>query len=83
MPIEYQRMNNHMIFYVKMVDFRRKARLVAGGQVEDPPSTITYASVVYRETVNIALTLAALNDFLVKVRYIQNSYIIALVAEKI
>ena len=35
-------------------------------------STITYASVVSRETVRIALTLATLNDFPVKVSDIQN-----------
>ena len=50
-----------MIFYVKMEDYRRKARLVAGGHVTEPPDTITYASVVLRDKLRIALTLNALN----------------------
>ena len=61
-PIGYQQINCHWIFDVKMENFRRKARLVAGGHMTKPPANITYASVVGRETVRIALTLAALND---------------------
>ena len=76
-PIGYQLLNCHMIFDVKMENFRRKVMLVEGGQVIDPPSTITYMNVVSRETVNISLTLASLNYFPVKVAYIQNSYITA------
>ena len=82
-PIGYQRVNCHMIFDVKMEDFRRKARLVAGGHVTKPPATITYASIVSRETVRIALTLAALNGLEVKVADIQNAYITAPVTELI
>ncbi len=59
-PIGYQRIPCHMIFDVKMKDFRRKARLVAGGHRIEAPATITYASVVSRETVCIALLMAAL-----------------------
>ena len=77
LPIWYQRVNYHMIFDVKMEYFRRKARLVARGYVTDPPSTITYMSLVSRETVRISLTWATLNDLPVKVAYIQNSYITA------
>ena len=61
-PIGFKRVNCHIIFDVKMEDFRRKYRLVAGSHTINPPSTIIYASVVSRETVRIALTLAALND---------------------
>ena len=49
-----------------MEDFTRKAHLVAGGHKTDSPATITYASVVSRETVRIALLMAALNDLKVK-----------------
>ena len=66
-PIGYQKIPCHMIFHVKMEDFRRKARLVAGGHKTEAPATITYASVVSRETVHIALLMAALNDLKVKV----------------
>ena len=55
-----------MIFYVKMEDFRRKSRLVAGGHITYTPVAITYASVVSREIVRLALMLAALNDLEVK-----------------
>jgi hypothetical protein len=51
-----------MIFDVKMEDFRRKARFVTGGHTTDAPHVMIYASVVSRESVSIALTLAALND---------------------
>ena len=49
-------MNCHMVFDVKMEDFRRKARLVAGGHMTEAPPTVTYASVVSRETDRLALT---------------------------
>ena len=62
-----------MIFDVKMEDFRHKARYVAGGHTTEAPTVLTYASVVSRETVQIALTLAALNDLDVKVSDIQNA----------
>ena len=45
-----------------MEDFRRKARLVAGGNMTETPKFMTYSSVVGRETVRIALTVAALNN---------------------
>ena len=82
-PIGYQCVPLHMVFGVKMEGFRCKARLVAGGHVTKPPATVTYASIVSRETVRIALTLAALNDLEVKVGDIMNAYITAPVTEKI
>ena len=47
------------------------------------PTTITYASVVGRETVRIALTLTALNGLEVNAGDIENSYVTAPVTEKI
>ena len=44
-----------------MEDFRRKARLVAGGHMTDTPAAITYASVVSRESVRLALHATALH----------------------
>ena len=76
-------MNCNMIFDVKMEDFRRKARFVVGGNVTDPPYTITYTSLVSKDTVIISLTLEALNDFPVRAAYIQKIYITAPVTEKI
>ena len=76
-------MDCHIIFDVKMEDFRRKDRLVAGGRVTDPPATIIYVSVVSRQTVRISFALADLNDFPLKVVSIQNYYITAPVTKKI
>ena len=43
----------------------------------DTPPHLTFASVVSRETVRIALTIAALHDLEVKVSDIQNAYLTA------
>ena len=82
-PPGYQYIRCHMIFDVKMEDFRRKARYVAQGNMTEAPATLTYASVVSRESVRIALTLAALNDLEVKTADIKNAYLTAPVTEKI
>jgi hypothetical protein len=71
-----------MIFDVKMEDFRRKARFVAGGHTTDTPHAMTYASVVSRESVRIALTLDALKDLYVKMADIENAYLTAPITEK-
>jgi hypothetical protein len=56
---------------------------VAGGHQTQAPATITYASVVSRETVRLALTFASLNDLEVKVGNVLNAYITAPVKEKV
>ena len=45
-PIGYQKIPCHMVFDVKMEDFRKKVRLMAGGHMIEAPATNTYASVV-------------------------------------
>ncbi len=82
-PIGYQKIPCHMIFDVIMEDFRRKARLVAGGHLTKAPATITYANVVSCETVRLALTFASLNNLRVKVGNVLNAYITAPVKEKV
>ena len=63
LPVGYQFMKCHMIFDVKFGEnFRRKARLVAGGHMTETPATLTYLSVVSRDSVQIALTVGALKD---------------------
>jgi hypothetical protein len=74
---------SHLIFDIKMEDFRRKSRYVAGGHTVASPASLTYASVVSRESVRIALTLAALNDLEVKTSDIQNAYLSAPVSESV
>jgi hypothetical protein len=59
-PIGYHKILCHMIFDIKMTDFSRKTRLLAGGHMTKALATITYASVVSRKTVCIALLMAAL-----------------------
>jgi hypothetical protein len=44
------------------MDFTRKACFVASGHKTDPPASITYSSVVSRDTVHIAFLLSALKD---------------------
>jgi len=51
----------HMIFDIKC-DFTRKARFMAGGHWTNAPDSITYSSVVTRDSVRIAFLLAALNS---------------------
>jgi hypothetical protein len=73
-----------MIFDIKLDGFRWKARLVAGGhQTEPPESVLTYTSIVSRETVWIAFTIAMLNDLQIKASDVQNAYLTAPCAEKI
>jgi hypothetical protein len=82
-PIGYQEIRCHGIFDVKMDGFVRKYRMVAGGHTTEAPATLTYASVVSRESVRMVLTMAALNDLEVKAADIQNAYLTAPVSEKI
>jgi hypothetical protein len=82
-PVGYQRIPCHMVFDIKMEDFTRKACLVAGGHKTDAPATITYASVISRETVSIALLMAALNNLEVKAGDVLNAYVTAPVTEKV
>ena len=64
-------------------NLRRKARLVANGNETDAPATLTYSSVVSRDSVRIALLIASLNDVEVLACDIQNAYLTADCREKI
>jgi hypothetical protein len=81
-PVGYKWIRCHLIFDVKM-DFTRKARYVAGGHMTDPPSTLTYSSVVSRDSVRIAFLLAALNDIDLLTADIGNAYLNAPTREKV
>ena len=82
--VGYQKVDCHMIFDVKMGEnFRRKARMVAGGHKTEAPATITYSSVVSRDSVRIALTIAALNGLKVLSCDIQNAYLTAQCRERV
>ena len=58
-------------------NFHRKARLVTGGHTTETPATLTYSSVVSRDSVRIALTMAALNGLTVMACDIQHAYLTA------
>ena len=81
-PPGYKRIPCRMIFDIKM-DFTRKARLVAGGHLTDPPTSITYSSVVTRESVRIAFTIAALNGLDICAADVGNAYLNAKTTEKV
>ena len=82
--VGYQKVRCHIVWDVKLGEnFRRKARLVAGGHTTDTPSSLTYSSVVSRDSVRIALTIAALNGLDILGCDIQNAYISAPCREKI
>jgi hypothetical protein len=66
-----------------MGSLRRKARYVADGHMTDPPASITYASVVSRESVRIAYMIAALNNLEVQAADIQNAYLTSPCDEKV
>ena len=59
--IGFQEITCHVTFDVKM-DFTRKARFVAGGHLTEAPGSITYSSVVSRDSIQLAFLIAGLND---------------------
>ena len=79
LPPNYQKVYCHIIFDVKMGE----KRMVAGGHKTSTPAALTYSSVVTRDSVRIALTIAALNDLKVLSCDIQNAYLTAKCREKI
>ena len=81
-PPGYKKIRCHLNFEVKM-DLRRKARYVAGGHLTDPPASMTYSSVVSRESVRIAFLIAAVNQLQMLAGDIQNAYLNAPTTEKL
>ena len=81
-PPGFKYVGTMMIFDIKL-DFTRKARLVARGDLTEAPITLTYSSVVSRESVRIAFLLAALNEIDVSMFDIGNAYLTAPTTEKL
>ena len=79
----FQHVNCHLMFDIKIEDFCRKAHLVAGGHMTHTLDIIAYYSVVTRETVHIALTMAALCDLEVKAADTLNTHVTAPIQESI
>jgi hypothetical protein len=63
--------------------FRKKARLVALGNRTQTPVTLTHSTVVLRDSVRIALTVAALNELDVLVCDIEGAHLTAKCREKV
>ena len=72
-----------MIFDVKMLDLSQKCRFVAGGHTTEAPASLTYSSVVSRDSVRIAFLIAALNNLDVQACDVTNAYLNAPCREKI
>jgi hypothetical protein len=80
--IGFQEIKCHMIFDVKM-DLTRKARMVAEGHTTETPASLTYSRQVSRDSVRIALLVAALNNLDIMACDIGNAYLNAPCREKI
>ena len=73
---KYEHANVHIIFEIKMDGkFTIKARLVADGHTTAPPSSITYSSFWFRESVRIAFILESLNELDIFACDIGNAYL--------
>ena len=80
-PPGYSRASGHIIFDVRMT-LERKARWVKDGHRTPEPDWCTYAGVVSRESIRIALTYASLNGLPIYGADIQNAYLQAPTTEK-
>ena len=80
-PPDWIETSGHLIWDVK-IDFTRKARWVKDGHKTADIVLSSFAGVVSRESVPIALTYAALNDIPVVAADIQNAYLQAPSSEK-
>ena len=82
-PAGYQYLECHLMFDIKLDGFWYKARLIAGGHMTKTPVVLTYASVVSRDSVHIALTIATLNNHQVKASDVQNAILMPPCEEQI
>ena len=82
--VGYEEINGHLVFDVKLGEnFRRKARYVGEGFRASTPSSVTYSSVVRRDSVRIMLMIAALNDLDIMGADIKNAFLTAPCKEKV
>jgi hypothetical protein len=80
--VGFQEITCHMIFDIKM-DLTRKARFVAGGHLTEPPASITYSSVVSRDSVRLAFLISALNNLNIMACDVGNAYLNAPCRKKV
>ena len=79
----YNQIRCHMIFDVKMEDFRRKEILVADEHVIEMTKYQTYSSVVLHDNFRLALNIATLNELQDKAGGAMNSYATAPINKKV
>ena len=65
------------------MDPTRKSRYVSGGNLTDPPLSMTYAIVVSCDSVRLALLISVFNDLYVLAGDIHNAYLNAPTKEKL
>jgi hypothetical protein len=65
------------------MDFTRKAWFVTRGHMTEAPNSLTYSSMVSRESVKIALLITALSNLDIMTCDIRNAYLNAPCQEKI
>jgi hypothetical protein len=81
--VGYKEITCHMIFDIKLDgNFTRKARFVANGSKTEAPKSLTYSSVVSRDSVRIAFLMASLNDLDISACDISGAYLNAPAGEK-
>ena len=80
--MHYQYVPSHCVFDVKY-DGRRKARIVAGGNVTEVDPEETYSGVVSLEMVRLILLIADINNLQVVAADISNAYHNAKTREKV
>ena len=78
----YTKVHLHWVFDVKP-DLRRKARLVASGNVTLPNMGGTYSSVVSLRSMRLVLTFAELNGLKPMAADVSNAYLMAKCTEKV
>jgi hypothetical protein len=80
----YQEITGHLVFDIKLGEnFRRKARYCADGHTTTTPASVTYSTIVSRDSVWIILTIAALNGLEVLGADVQNAFLMTLCKEKV
>ena len=80
----FKEITGHLVFDIKLGEnFRRKAQFCADGHKTEAPPSVTYSTVVSRDSVRIILLVAALNDLEVLCGDVQNAYLTALNKEKV
>jgi hypothetical protein len=81
--VGYIKIIGHLVFDVKLGEnFRRNAMHCADGHKTGAPASVTYSTVVSRDSVRILLTIAALNKLEVMGADVQNAFLTAPYKEK-